>query len=284
MLDRFDSSGPSPRPTGKACTPSQPRDPGRRRLLQGLGAGAVALSASAAYSSPLARGVRDLAALPNTAEGYLFFTDGEARTVEALCDRLIPGDGVGPGALEAGCHRFLDRALRSAYGLGEGQYLRGPFQRGTPQQGYQLPLEPHELYRLALADLDAWAEAAHGSSFAELPSGTRDDALSLMQSGELVLADVPAALFFGTLWFDVRAGYFADPIYGGNRDMEAWRMVGFPGAYTQLREYLSADEPVRIEPVSLEQVLAVDLYDERTGGVTEAADTTDPIDATQGDD
>jgi gluconate 2-dehydrogenase gamma chain len=26
-------------------------------------------------------------------------------------------------------------------------------------------------------------------------------------------------------------GFFADPSYGGNRDMASWRMIGFPGAY-----------------------------------------------------
>jgi gluconate 2-dehydrogenase gamma chain len=26
-------------------------------------------------------------------------------------------------------------------------------------------------------------------------------------------------------------GYFSDPVYGGNRNMAAWRMIGFPGAY-----------------------------------------------------
>ena len=257
----------------------------RRAFLARTGAGAAGLSAAFAYSLALARDVRDLAPLPHTAEGYLFFTDREAAAVEALCDRLIPGGGVGPGALEAGCHRFLDRALRSSYGLGEGQYLRGPFAQGTPEQGYQLPLEPHELYRLALADLDAWSDAAHGSRFAALPGGTQDEAIRLMQEGELALATVPAALFFGTLWFDVRAGYFADPIYGGNQNMEAWRMIGFPGAYTQLREYLSAEEPVAIEPVSLEQVLGVGLYAERAGSGSlpdDASATATPANAVEG--
>ena len=232
----------------------------RRRVLQGLGTGAAALSAAAAYGRALAAGAGDLAALPHTAEGYLFFTDREAALAEALCDRLIPAGGVGPGALEAGCHRFLDRALRGAYGLGEGHYEQGPFAQGTEQQGYQLPLEPHELYRVALADLDAWAETTHGARFAALPPETQDDAIRRMQSGEMTLPLAPAALFFGTLWFDVRAGYFADPVHGGNRDMAAWRMIGFPGAYTDLRPHLGADEPVAIEPVSLEQVLGVDLH------------------------
>ena len=248
----------------------------RRAFLARTGAGAAGLSAALAYSSALARGVRDLAPLPHTAEGYLFFTDVEAVAVEALCDRLIPSEGIGPGALDAGCHRFLDRALRSSYGLGEGQYLRGPFQQGAPEQGYQLPLEPHELYRLALADLDGWAGAAHGTRFADLSDGTKDEAIGLMQGGELALATVPAGLFFGTLWFDVRAGYFADPVYGGNRDMEAWRMIGFPGAYTQLREYLLADERVSIEPVGLEQVLGVDLYEQRADASSETPASAAP--------
>jgi gluconate 2-dehydrogenase gamma chain len=26
-------------------------------------------------------------------------------------------------------------------------------------------------------------------------------------------------------------GFFSDPVYGGNRNMLSWRMIGFPGAY-----------------------------------------------------
>jgi len=26
-------------------------------------------------------------------------------------------------------------------------------------------------------------------------------------------------------------GFLSDPVYGGNRDMVSWRMIGFPGAY-----------------------------------------------------
>ena len=39
------------------------------------------------------------------------------------------------------------------------------------------------------------------------------------------------AVFFETLLANTIEGFFADPIYGGNRDMVAWRMIGFPGAY-----------------------------------------------------
>jgi gluconate 2-dehydrogenase gamma chain len=31
-------------------------------------------------------------------------------------------------------------------------------------------------------------------------------------------------------------GFFADPVYGGNRDMAAWKMVGYPGLPATYRE------------------------------------------------
>jgi gluconate 2-dehydrogenase gamma chain len=47
-------------------------------------------------------------------------------------------------------------------------------------------------------------------------------------------------------------GYFADPVYGGNRDMAGWRMVGFPGARYDYRPFLSRrGEELDLEPVSV---------------------------------
>ena len=42
---------------------------------------------------------------------------------------------------------------------------------------------------------------------------------------------MPAREFFAHLWEATVEGFFGDPVYGGNRDMIAWRMIGFPGAY-----------------------------------------------------
>ena len=44
---------------------------------------------------------------------------------------------------------------------------------------------------------------------------------------------------------NVKEGYFADPIYGGNRDMAAWKMIGFPGAHYNYKEWVARHgEPV----------------------------------------
>ena len=47
-------------------------------------------------------------------------------------------------------------------------------------------------------------------------------------------------------------GFFADPIYGGNRDMCAWKMIGFPGARYDYRDWVGRhNERYPHPPVSI---------------------------------
>jgi gluconate 2-dehydrogenase gamma chain len=59
-----------------------------------------------------------------------------------------------------------------------------------------------------------------------------------VESGSLRLQDQVAKPFFETLLQDTRQGFFADPVYGGNRDMAAWKMIGFPGARYDYRDWI----------------------------------------------
>jgi gluconate 2-dehydrogenase gamma chain len=43
-------------------------------------------------------------------------------------------------------------------------------------------------------------------------------------------------VFFSLLLAMTVEGFFSDPVYGGNREMVAWRMIGFPGAYADYYE------------------------------------------------
>jgi gluconate 2-dehydrogenase gamma chain len=50
-------------------------------------------------------------------------------------------------------------------------------------------------------------------------------------------------LFDGKSFFDLvlqntMEGFFADPVYGGNRDMVGWKMIGFPGTRYDYRDVL----------------------------------------------
>ena len=64
---------------------------------------------------------------------YLFFNAAEVLFIEAACERLIPADESGTGALGAGVPNYLDKQLGGAWGAGERLYRSGPWAPGTPQ-------------------------------------------------------------------------------------------------------------------------------------------------------
>jgi gluconate 2-dehydrogenase gamma chain len=166
---------------------------------------------------------------------YVFFNREEAAFIESAVARLIPADINWPGALEAGVPNFIDKQLVCAWGAGERLYRSGPWRPGTPTQGYQLPFTPAELFHTALAAIDKDLASA-GTPFSTMDSEQQDAYLRRLETGEKDLGGVPSAVFFDHLWQCTLEGFFSDPVYGGNRDMTAWRMVGFPGAYASYYE------------------------------------------------
>lgn len=46
-------------------------------------------------------------------------------------------------------------------------------------------------------------------------------------------------MFFGQLLQNTREGYFCDPIHGGNKDLAAWKMIGFPGARADFMDFVN---------------------------------------------
>lgn len=216
-----------------------------------LGAAGLPVPGGAA-TPPAARHGAHAGARRGDGEAYLVLTAPEAAFVEAALEILIPADELGPGAREAGVAHFIDRELAGAYGAGARTFRHGPWPEGTPEQGSQSPLAPKEIYRTAIAETDAHCRARHGRSFDELEARLREDVLRGLEAGTIALESVPAPLFFGTLWTNTQEGFFADPMYGGNRDKAGWRLVGFPGvAAAYIGEIGKHNLPYRVEPVSI---------------------------------
>jgi gluconate 2-dehydrogenase gamma chain len=182
---------------------------------------------------------------------YLFFDTGEALFIEAACERLIPADESGPGALSAGVPNYLDKQLGGTWGAGERLYRSGPWHPGTPTQGYQLPLTPAELFHTSLRAINRDLEARH-TPFNAMSAADQDAYLKSLESGAHDLDGVPSAIFFAILLQMTVEGFFSDPVYGGNRDMVAWRMIGFPGAYADYYEAIDRHGVKFVrEPMSL---------------------------------
>ena len=182
-----------------------------------------------------------------------YLTAAERRCVDAITARLIPSDAEGPGAREAGVADFIDSQLAGFYGRGERWYMRGPFAQGSDEQGYQAELPPAGLYRKAIEALDAHCRDRFGDrAFADLTEEEQDALLGRMEEGALELDSVGAKGFFSLVRENAIEGFFCDPIYGGNRDMTGWKLVGFPGARYDYRDFLDHDgERINLEPVGL---------------------------------
>jgi gluconate 2-dehydrogenase gamma chain len=185
-------------------------------------------------------------------QGYRFLNGAEAETLTAMVNRLIPADDLGPGAVETGVVTFIDRELGGQFGVAARWYTQGPWPEGTPSQGWQVPLVPAQIYRTSFIALDRWCEGSKGKRFAELAAADQDEVLSLLEGGKIELSGIPSAAFFQLLWQNTVEGYLSDPLYGGNRDMAAWRMISFPGSNPVLTPMvdLNGDLP-EIEPISI---------------------------------
>jgi gluconate 2-dehydrogenase gamma chain len=203
----------------------------RRGFFRVAGSATVALAAAPqalAEQAAEAAGQAAHAAAPATA---IFFRPDEMRFIEAATERLIPADDNGPGALAAGVPTYIDRQLGGAWGAGERLFRGGPWHPGEPGQGYQLPFTPAELFRNALRGVREDLQARRHTTFDKLPGPEQDAYLESLQNGRHDLHGVPAHTFFESLLALTIEGFFSDPVYGGNKDMASWKMIGFPGAY-----------------------------------------------------
>ncbi len=239
----------------------------RRNFLKGAGAaGAVAATvlsgradpASAQAPAPTpAISAQTLspatAAAPAAGEAYLTLTATEAAFLSAAYDTLIPADRLSPSGTACGLVTYIDRQLAGAWGNGARFYRGGPFVAGKPEHGYQLPLTPREFFGAGIRAANTWTRKTYGKDFDRLAPAERDAALKAMDAGKAEFPDFNAKSFFEAVYQSAMEGFFADPIYGGNRDKASWRMVGYPGlpASYGAKAELYRGKKLDIEPQSI---------------------------------
>jgi gluconate 2-dehydrogenase gamma chain len=182
-----------------------------------------------------------------------FLSPDEAAAVAAIADRMIPPDAETIGGKEAGCAFYIDRQLAGEYGASATFYMQAPFRAGTPSQGPQSAATPRAVYRNGLAALSKYCKSAYlGKAFADLAADQQDQVLSGLETGSIALPGYDGKAFFKLVLKNVMEGFFADPIYGGNRDMAGWKMLGFPGTRYDYRDWVSKfNQPYPYPPVSI---------------------------------
>lgn len=142
---------------------------------------------------------------PSGAAGtWRFFTPTEARTVDAICEQLIPADRD-PGAKIAGVVHYIDIQLTKAF------------------RRYR------QIYRDSLAQVDSASRTKFGGAFADLSPEQQIDVLRGVEQS--------SKPFFDLILTHTRQGFFGDPRHGGNRDRVGWKMVGLPFPPVRGREH-----------------------------------------------
>jgi gluconate 2-dehydrogenase gamma chain len=222
----------------------------RDMLRSGVAAGSAAI---VSWIAPLAAAQTGSLLPPPVSPGvFSYLTQDEIAFLDAAVSRLIPADELGPGAREAGVTFFIDQQLAGAFGRGETWYMLGPWREGTEQQGYQLKLTPARLYRVAIAATDDHCQRTYQKTFAQLDDTEQDKLLHQLEKGAIDLPGAPAKEFFSMLLQNTGEGFFADPIYGGNRDFAGWKLVGFPGPrYNYVEEIEQYGKLYALPPVGL---------------------------------
>ena len=191
-------------------------------------------------------------ALQSNIEGYSFFNGTESNFVEAAVERLIPTDSLGLGAREAGVAYFIDQQLIGDFGYAAKMYMQGPWPDALPTQGYQLPMTPREVYHIGVIATNQYCQQKYGKTFATLNAAHQDEVLKALESGEAGFTDFSSKVFFQMLLANTLEGYFADPMYGGNRNKAGWRLVGFPGAAAAYIGLIAKHNvPYRVTPMGI---------------------------------
>ena len=225
----------------------------------------------------------DMPVGPPTNTGFVTFVPYQAAIIQAAAARIIPTDDLGPGATEAGVVFFIDRQIAKGDSMGYrgARYSMGPFEAGTPTQGDQSAMSVRDQFRVGIFALDAYAQATFGTGFVDCTPEQQDELLTnlsngepegfaagiqaqpVAQGGQLTMntslettqtSSVGAAAFFTMLRNWTMAGYFSDPVQGGNHDMVGWKLIGFPGAHISYADVIeNYNEPYEGEYISLGQ-------------------------------
>ena len=167
--------------------------------------------------------------------------------------RIIPTDDT-PGAREAGCIDFLERYLSGIdYIFAKPDGSGFEVLEGKSADAWRQRIElMRTRYAEGIHDLDTRARAHFSSDFVDLTPAEQDDILQDIEkagngkpttltvsegvagpvSAEPALQQTSTEVdldFLPLLVTHTRQGFYADPIYGGNKGQIGWKVIGFPG-------------------------------------------------------
>lgn len=237
----------------------------RRKFLVNSGYALGGLVVGGALGSLIKKKPAAETAPPKTDEGtkaepknynraLMFFTQEQFRIVESATERIFPEDEAGPGAKSLGVAFFIDHQLAGDWGFNGRDYMSPPFFTGEMTQGYQGRLKRREIFEIGLRELENYSMTKFQDSFVALTGEQQDELLKGFESDEVKLTTISASSFFRMLRSSTLEGAYSDPLYGGNMDMNGWKMRGYPGNQMSYLSIIEKDY-TKLDPSSLQDHL-----------------------------
>nr|WP_269448161.1 gluconate 2-dehydrogenase subunit 3 family protein [Lentibacillus sp. JNUCC-1] len=186
-------------------------------------------------------------------EARTFFSRSEDfRTLAAATERIYPEDDNGPGAIELGVPYFIDKQLAGFWGSNSKDYTKGPFKpQASDTHGLQSKMNRGEMFLVGLQRMQEISKKDHDEKFYDLDGETQDAILESFESGDVKIRGMRSDTFFTLLRNTTIEGVYSDPAYGGNKDMQGWKMMEYPGPYVGWTNDIDAEEFLSKEPTSL---------------------------------
>lgn len=141
--------------------------------------------------------------------GWRFFSGAEARTVDAICEQIIPRD-EDAGAHDAGVVNYIDLQLTRSF------------------RRYQ------RVYREGIAAVEAAGRKKFGQDFAGLPPDQQSEVLQEVEEN--------SKTFFDLIVTHTRQGFYGDPRHGGNQGRVSWKMLGLASPPVRGRQHYREDD------------------------------------------
>ncbi len=196
--------------------------------------------------------------------------------LSAVTERIFPKDKQGPGAIELGVPYFIDKQLATEWGTNAKEYMKGPFisniqnagthneQKDQDSQGpnadtqipiptarYQTILTRGEIFTLGLRRIEEVSQEKFKARFIELEPEKQDEVLTMFEEDKVEMKGVGSSNFFNLLHQLTIEGAYADPVYGGNKNMLGWKMKEYPGPQMSYLDKIEEEKFIVMEPQSL---------------------------------
>ena len=185
-------------------------------------------------------------------ESRMFFTRyQDFQVLEHATERIFPEDDNGPGAIKLGVPYFIDKQLAGDFGSNKKDYMQGPSQKVENIDTYQTLMTRGDVFIEGLRKINAESEKRHDENFYDLEGEQQDEILEELESDEIKIDGVRSRTFFNLLRQMTIEGAYSDPLYGGNKNMEGWKMREFPGVRASYTDLIESDEFQKLEPMSL---------------------------------